>query len=142
ASNIVTDVVGKGIYHARCVRSWAHDYVTTHQIPYSCRRHHAKIWSFLWDKNILLQVKSYVRKHKWNITPYILMVHMNEVILPGLGFVPSPTIHINTARNYLKELGYIYAKLRGQPKGLKQVLIERGLWPNEGLKLEGAREVM
>ncbi|CAG8579705.1 5969_t:CDS:2, partial [Funneliformis caledonium] len=86
-----------------------HDYVTTHQISYS-HRGHAKIWSFLWDENILLQVKSYVREHKWDITPHILMVHMNEVILPGLGFVPFPTIHINTARNYLKELGYTYAK--------------------------------
>ncbi|CAG8766003.1 9110_t:CDS:1, partial [Funneliformis caledonium] len=87
-----------------------HDYVTTHQISYSRREHHAKIWSFLWDENILLQVKSYVRKHKWDITSHILMVHMNEDILPELEFVPSLTIHINTARNYLKELGYTYAK--------------------------------
>jgi len=36
---------------------------------------------------------------------------MNEVILPGLEFASSPTIHLNTARNYLKELGYIYAKV-------------------------------
>jgi len=37
---------------------------------------------------------------------------MNEVILPGLGFAPSPTIHLNTARNYLKKLGYTYAKVK------------------------------
>ncbi|CAG8640086.1 9103_t:CDS:2, partial [Diversispora eburnea] len=48
--------------------------------------------------------------HKWNVTPQILMIQINEVILPGLEFVPSPTIHINTARNYLKELGYSYEK--------------------------------
>src|SRR6266542_877140 len=40
------------------------------------------------------------------------MVQMNEIILPGLGFAPSPTIHLNTVKNYLKELGYIYAKVK------------------------------
>jgi hypothetical protein len=35
-------------------------------------------------------------------------------------------------------LDYHIPKLRGQPKGLKQILMERGLWPNEGLKLEEA----
>ena len=37
---------------------------------------------------------------------------MNEIILPGLGFVPFSTIHHNTARNYLKELEYKYAEVK------------------------------
>ncbi len=37
---------------------------------------------------------------------------MNKIILPGLGFVSPPTIHINTAKNYLKELGYKYAEVK------------------------------
>ncbi|CAG8718221.1 13358_t:CDS:2 [Rhizophagus irregularis] len=112
ASEIVSNTAGKGVYHARCIRSWAHEYVMSRQIPYSRREHHAKIWSFLWDEDILLQVKSYIREHKWDISPQMLMIQMNEIILPGLGFAPSPTIHINTARNYLKELGYTYAKVK------------------------------
>ena len=112
ASNIVADAAGKGVYHARCIRSWAHEYVVNHQIPYSRRGHHAKIWSFLWDEDILLQVKSYIREHKWDVTPQMLMIQMNEIIFPGLGFAPSPTIHLNTARNYLKELGYTYANVK------------------------------
>jgi hypothetical protein len=112
ASKIVSNVAGKRVYHARCIRSWAHKYVMTHQIPYFRRGHHAKIWSFLWDEDILLQVKSYIREHKWDITPQMLMIQMNEVILPGLGFASSPTIHFNTARNYLKGLGYTYAKVK------------------------------
>ncbi len=39
-------------------------------------------------------------------------------------------------------LDYHIPELCGQPKGLKQVLKERGLWPNEGLKLEEARRVL
>jgi len=42
----------------------------------------------------------------------MLMVQMNENILSGLRFAPSSTIHINTTRNYLKELGYTYAKVK------------------------------
>ncbi len=40
------------------------------------------------------------------------MIQMNENILPGLRFAPSLIIHINTARNYLKELSYTYAKVK------------------------------
>ena len=83
-----------------------------HKISYSRREYHVKIWSFLWDEDILLQVKLFVQEHKWEITPQMLMVQMNENILLGFGFAPSPTIHINTARNYLKELGYTYAKVK------------------------------
>ncbi|CAG8822955.1 12970_t:CDS:2, partial [Cetraspora pellucida] len=112
ASKIIADAAGKGIYHAKCIRSWAHDYVMTHQIPYSRRGHHAKTWSFLWDEDILLQIKSYVRENKWNITPHMIMLQMNEIILPGLGFAPPPTISLSTTKNYLKELGYIYERVK------------------------------
>ena len=40
------------------------------------------------------------------------MIQINEIILPGLRFAPSLTIHLNTAKNYLKELGYTYAKVK------------------------------
>ena len=43
----------------------------------------------------------------------MLMVQMNEVILLGLEFALSLTIHLNTARNYLKELGYICQSKEG-----------------------------
>ncbi|CAG8830034.1 12653_t:CDS:2, partial [Cetraspora pellucida] len=64
ASKIIADAAGKGVYHAKCIRFWAYDYVMTCQIPYSRRGHHAKTWSFLWDEDILLQIKSYVQENK------------------------------------------------------------------------------
>ncbi len=39
-------------------------------------------------------------------------------------------------------LDYHITELHEQPKGLKQILMEKELWPNEGLKLEEAWEVM
>ncbi|CAG8714184.1 5491_t:CDS:2, partial [Dentiscutata heterogama] len=100
----------KGVYHARCIRSWAHEYVMACQIPYSRRGYHTKTWSFLWDEDILLQIRSYIQENKWNITPYMIMSQINEVILPGLRFALPPTISLNTAKNYLKELGYVYKR--------------------------------
>ncbi|CAG8676892.1 15978_t:CDS:2, partial [Racocetra fulgida] len=193
-------------------------------------------------ENLTLDIKkenvnSEVWENKWDITPRMIMLQMNEVILPGLGFAPPPTISLNIAKNYLKELGYIYervqkgvyvdgheredvvayqniflrqmrlgqpgcqalfvfdnatshvtfspdalianrmnlnpaekqkkmrntsyfhegikydqdmvfpsdyhiSKLCGEAKGLREVLTERGLWPEEGLKLKEARELM
>ncbi|CAG8777579.1 21522_t:CDS:2 [Cetraspora pellucida] len=37
---------------------------------------------------------------------------MNKVILPGLRFAPPLTISLNTAKIYLKELGYIYERVK------------------------------
>ncbi|CAG8830035.1 12654_t:CDS:1, partial [Cetraspora pellucida] len=37
---------------------------------------------------------------------------MNEIILPGLEFVPPPTISLSTTKNYLKELGYTYERVK------------------------------
>ena len=37
---------------------------------------------------------------------------MNEVILSRLGFALSLTIYANTAKNYLKELEYVYTKVK------------------------------
>ena len=50
------------------------------------------------------------------------MVQINEVILPGLEFALFSTIYLNTARNYLKELEYTYAKIK---KGMYIVGHER-----------------
>ncbi|CAG8703913.1 14165_t:CDS:2 [Dentiscutata erythropus] len=87
---------------------------------------------FLWDKDILLQIKSYAHENKWNITSHMIILQMNEVILPGLGFAPPPTILLN----------YYIPELRGEAKGLKKVLGERGLWPEEGLRVKEAQELM
>ena len=47
ASEVVANVVGKGVYHAKCIHSWACEYIMIYKIPYSRRGHHAKTWSFL-----------------------------------------------------------------------------------------------
>ncbi|CAG8837894.1 10562_t:CDS:2, partial [Racocetra persica] len=62
------------------------------------------------DEDILLQIKSYVQENKWNITLYMIMSQMNKILLPGLKFALPLTISLNTAKNYLKELEYVYER--------------------------------
>ncbi len=50
------------------------------------------------------------------------MIQINEIILPRLGFALSLTIHANIAKNYLKELGYMYTKVK---KGMYIDRLER-----------------
>ena len=50
------------------------------------------------------------------------MIQINEIILPRLGFALSLTIHANIAKNYLKELGYMYIKVK---KGMYIDRLER-----------------
>ena len=64
ASEIIANAAGKEVYHTRCIRSWVNDYIMTHKIPYSRRGYHVKVWSFLWDEDIILQVKAYIQEHK------------------------------------------------------------------------------
>ncbi|CAG8715881.1 3242_t:CDS:2 [Cetraspora pellucida] len=62
--------------------------------------------------NVLLQIKSYIQENKWNITLYMIMLQMIDVILLGLRFAPPLIISLNTAKNYLKELEYVYERVK------------------------------
>jgi len=45
----------------------------THKIPYFRQGYYAKVWSFLWNEDIILQVKAYIQEYKWDITSQTLM---------------------------------------------------------------------
>jgi hypothetical protein len=66
----------------------------------------------LWDDDILLQIKSFFRLNKWNVTSEGLAKYVNEEVLPGLCFVPSPTISERTARRWMDEFGFEYSEVK------------------------------
>ncbi|CAG8751215.1 17228_t:CDS:2, partial [Funneliformis caledonium] len=68
-SEIVANAAGKGVYHTRCIHSWANDYIMTHKIPYSRRGYHAKMPIFSGDN---------LEEVTWlgdNVQPLILVTH-------------------------------------------------------------------
>ncbi|CAG8765170.1 6698_t:CDS:2, partial [Dentiscutata heterogama] len=66
ASIIVAEAAGKGVYHAHCIRAWAVNYIKNGEFPISRQENHPKTWSFLWDDDVLIQIKSFLRSNKWN----------------------------------------------------------------------------
>lgn len=115
ASVIVAEAAGKGRYRARAIRTWTNNYMKSGSIPISLQGKHVKTWSFLWDDDILVQIKSFLRSEKWDINPEALASHVNEEILSTLGFDPPPTISVRTARRWLDEFGFKYSEVK---KGL------------------------
>ncbi|CAG8806511.1 6409_t:CDS:1 [Racocetra persica] len=59
ASMIVAEAAGKGVYHACCIRAWATNYIQNGAIPISRQGKYPKTWSFLWDKDIVMQISSF-----------------------------------------------------------------------------------
>ncbi|CAG8645860.1 30914_t:CDS:2, partial [Racocetra persica] len=70
ASVTVAKATGKNIYRARSIRAWTSNYLQNGTLPVSRQGKHPKTWGFLWDDNVLLQIKSFLRLNKcdrwWN----------------------------------------------------------------------------
>ncbi|CAG8457140.1 15938_t:CDS:2, partial [Dentiscutata heterogama] len=112
ASIIVAEAARKGAYHARCIRSWTINYILNRTILISRQGKHPKTWSFLWDDDILIQIKSFLRSNKWCVNANELAKHVNEKILPGLCFDLSLMIYVRTAKKWLKTFGFEYSEVR------------------------------
>ncbi|CAG8699705.1 7372_t:CDS:2, partial [Dentiscutata heterogama] len=67
ASIIVAEAARKGVYHARCIHAWAINYIKNSEFSISRQGKHPKTWSFLWDDDVLIQIKSFLQSNKWNV---------------------------------------------------------------------------
>ncbi|CAG8760393.1 14953_t:CDS:2 [Cetraspora pellucida] len=68
------------------------------------------------------------------ILGHMIMLQINEVILPGLRFAP-PIISLNTAKNYLKELSYVYKRLEHRMPVFSDKDMEVETWPDSSIQL-------
>lgn len=85
ASEIVADVLDRGQWFAKCVRSWGKAYFITNQIPRSNRGQHFCKSSFLYDENVKAKIISYLRSNKFNVTVSCLSKFIEDEIIPSLG---------------------------------------------------------
>jgi hypothetical protein len=85
ASEIVADVLDRGQWFAKCVRSWGKAYFITNQIPRSNRGQHFCKSSFLYDENVEAKIISYLRSNKFNVTVSCLSKFIEDEIIPSLG---------------------------------------------------------
>lgn len=85
ASETVADVLDRGQWFAKCVRSWGKTYFTTNQVPRSNRGQHFCKSSFLHDEDVETKIISYLRSNKFNVTVSSLSKYIEDEIIPSLG---------------------------------------------------------
>ncbi|CAG8804543.1 12495_t:CDS:2, partial [Dentiscutata erythropus] len=100
ATKAVSDALSQKPHYAKNLHAWTNNYIKFHTIPITRRGLHVKTITFLWDEDI------------FEVSSKILAKYINDEILPSLGFDPPPTIHENTARNYLIALGYEFSRVK------------------------------
>nr|CCA20644.1 AlNc14C99G5990 [Albugo laibachii Nc14] len=66
------------------------------ELPISHWGKHAERLSYLKDEDWILHLQHYMRKNKFKVDISELTAHINESILPQLGYAPSPTISKKT----------------------------------------------
>ncbi|GES72956.1 hypothetical protein RCL_jg15606.t1 [Rhizophagus clarus] len=110
ASQIVAELLNRGLWFARCVRSWAKAFKNYGDIPKDNRGQHLKGSSILDDEDIQLKVASYLRQHKFDITVDSFLDFISEEILPSVGIENKTTISKKTATRWLKKMGFIFSR--------------------------------
>jgi hypothetical protein len=133
ASQIVADLLNKGIWFARCVRSWAKEYIEYGDVPHSNRGKHLRESSILDDEDVQLKVASYLQQHKFDTTVHSFCDYIANEVLPSVGiekrtkirylfyyiyiflfniyFIKNLYIYSkSTAIRWLKKMGFIFSQ--------------------------------
>ncbi|CAB4391219.1 unnamed protein product [Rhizophagus irregularis] len=88
ASQMVAEMLNRGVWFARCVRRS----------------------SLIDDENIQLKVASYLRQHKFDVTINSFCNFVNEEILSSIGIENKTTISEKTANRWLKKMGFTFSR--------------------------------
>ena len=85
ASEVVSDLMGKGKWFARCVRSWSKAFIEYSDIPKCRHGEHLVGTSILEDEDVKLKINSYLRENKFDITISKFRDYVSDEILPYIG---------------------------------------------------------
>jgi hypothetical protein len=108
ASNLLARSLGKGVYHARLIRSWANQWLFKGELAASQRGCHSKIKSLLFREDLKLNVIQYLQTNKFTLTIRQFIKFIEDEAIPALGVGGVKTISETTARRWLKEFGWEY----------------------------------
>lgn len=85
ASEIVSDLMEKGKWFSRCIRSWSKSFLEYGDVPKSRRGQHLIGSSILDDEDVRSKISSYLRINKFNITNSKFCDYVSDEILPMIG---------------------------------------------------------
>jgi len=84
ASNIVAQLLNKGPWFSRCIRSWAKSFMEFGNIPQGQKGKHL-VGSLLDDEDIQIKISSYLRKEKFNVTVEKFRQFITNDVFPSIG---------------------------------------------------------
>jgi hypothetical protein len=91
SAKIVAQLLNRGEWFSKCVRTWAKSYTLYNDIPQIGRgKYPGK--SLLEDEGVRLKISSYLRKMKHNVTIQNFCDYISSEILPSLGIETKKTI--------------------------------------------------
>ena len=85
ASEIVSDLMKKGKWFSRCIRSWSKSFLEYGDVPKSRRGQHLIGSSVLDDEDVRSKISSYLRINKFKITNSKFCDYVSDEILPMIG---------------------------------------------------------
>jgi hypothetical protein len=92
ASLLIAQLLNRGVWFARCIRSWGSAFITFRNIPRSKRGLHFHINSILNDENVHSKMVSFLREHKFDVTARQVCEYFSSNIVPSLGIEHQPNI--------------------------------------------------
>ena len=92
ASLLVAQLLNRGVWFARCIRSWGSAFIAFRKIPRSKRGLHFHINSILNDENVHSKMVSFLREHKFDVTAQQVCEYFSSNIVPSLGIEHQPNI--------------------------------------------------
>ncbi|CAB5391009.1 unnamed protein product [Rhizophagus irregularis] len=104
ASQTVAELLNRGVWFARCVRSWAKAFKNYDDVPKSNRGQHFKGSSILNDEDVQLKISLYLQQHKFDVTVNSFRDFICEEILPSIGIENKTTISKSTANRCYQKL--------------------------------------
>ncbi len=92
ASEIVSDLMKKGKWFSRCIRSWSKTFLEYGDVPKSRRGQHLIGSSILDDEDVRSKIISYLRINKFDITNSKFCDYVSDEILPIIGIENKTSI--------------------------------------------------
>lgn len=92
ASEIVSDLMNKGKWFSRCIRSWSKTFLEYGDVPKCRRGQHLIRSSILNDEDVKSKISSYLRTNKFNITSSKFCDYVSNEILPRIGIENKTSI--------------------------------------------------
>ncbi len=92
ASEIVSDLMKKGKWFSRCIRSWSKTFLEYGDVPKSRHGQHLIGSSILDDEDVRSKIISYLRINKFDITNSKFCDYVSDEILPIIGIENKTSI--------------------------------------------------